>query len=145
MVPEGSSPYSREPATCPCPSPDQSSPASPSHFHQIYFNIILSPTSGSSKWSLSLRFPYKKSCIHLSSPQTYYMPRQSHFLDLTTGIIFGEEYRSLSSSICSLLYSPVTSSHLGPNILLGTCSQTPSAYAPSSRWSQTHNLVAVIL
>ena len=32
----------------------------------------------------------------------------------------GEEYISLSSSICSFLYSPVTSSLLGPNILLNT-------------------------
>jgi hypothetical protein len=32
----------------------------------------------------------------------------------------GEEYRSFSSSLCSLLHSPVTSSLLGPNILLNT-------------------------
>ena len=30
------------------------------------------------------------------------------------------EYRSLSSSLCSFLHSPVTSSPLGPNILLST-------------------------
>ena len=30
----------------------------------------------------------------------------------------GEQYRSLSSSLCNFLHSPVTSSHLGPNILL---------------------------
>jgi len=29
----------------------------------------------------------------------------------------GEEYKSFSSSLCSLLHSPVTSSLLGPNIL----------------------------
>jgi hypothetical protein len=34
--------------------------------------------------------------------------------------IFGEEYRSLNSSLCSFLHYPVTSSHLGPNILLST-------------------------
>jgi hypothetical protein len=39
---------------------------------------------------------------------------------LITWIIFGDEYRSLSSSLCSLLYSPVASSLLGPNILLST-------------------------
>jgi hypothetical protein len=39
---------------------------------------------------------------------------------LITRIIFGDEYRSLSSSLCSLLYSPVTPSHLGPNIPLST-------------------------
>jgi hypothetical protein len=39
---------------------------------------------------------------------------------LITRIIFGDEYRSLSSSLCSLLHSPVASSLLGPNILLST-------------------------
>ena len=42
----------------------------------------------------------------------------SILLDLITQIIFGEQYRSLSSSLCSLLHSPVTSSLLGPNTLL---------------------------
>jgi hypothetical protein len=32
----------------------------------------------------------------------------------------GEEYRSFSSSLCNLLHSLVTSSLLGPNILLNT-------------------------
>jgi hypothetical protein len=32
----------------------------------------------------------------------------------------GEEYRSWSSSLWSFLYFPVTSSHLGPNVLLST-------------------------
>jgi hypothetical protein len=32
----------------------------------------------------------------------------------------GEEYKSFSSSLCSLLHSPVTSSLLGPKILLNT-------------------------
>jgi hypothetical protein len=39
---------------------------------------------------------------------------------LITRIKFGDEYRSLSSSLCSLLQSPVASSLLGPNILLST-------------------------
>ena len=34
--------------------------------------------------------------------------------------ILGEEYKSFSSSLCNLLHSPVTSSLLGPNILLNT-------------------------
>ena len=42
------------------------------------------------------------------------------FLDLITRPIFGKQYRSLSFSSCSLLHSPVTSSLLGPNILLYT-------------------------
>jgi hypothetical protein len=39
---------------------------------------------------------------------------------LITRIIFDDEYRSWSSSLCSLLHFPVTSSFLGPNILLST-------------------------
>jgi hypothetical protein len=34
--------------------------------------------------------------------------------------MFGYEYRSLSSSLCSLLHSPVTPSLLDPNTLLST-------------------------
>jgi hypothetical protein len=34
--------------------------------------------------------------------------------------ILGQQYRSLSSSLCNFLHSPVTSSLLGPNILLNT-------------------------
>jgi hypothetical protein len=41
---------------------------------------------------------------------------------LTTQIIFGEEYRSLSSSLCNVLHSPVNLSSLGPNIFLSTLS-----------------------
>ena len=40
--------------------------------------------------------------------------------NLITRIIFGEHYRSLSSSLCNFLHSPATSSHLIPNILLNT-------------------------
>jgi hypothetical protein len=39
---------------------------------------------------------------------------------LITRLIFGDQYRSLSSSLCSLLHSPVTPSPLGPNIPLST-------------------------
>jgi len=34
--------------------------------------------------------------------------------------MLGKQYRSLSSSLCSFLHSPVISSHLGPIILLST-------------------------
>jgi len=40
--------------------------------------------------------------------------------DLSIRTIYGEQHRSLSSSLCSFLHSPVTSSLLGPNILLNT-------------------------
>ena len=39
-------------------------------------------------------------------------------LDFTTRTTLGKEYRSLSSSLCNYLHSPVTSSLLGSNTLL---------------------------
>ena len=40
MEHEGSLPHSQQPATCPYPEPDQSSPYLPTHFFKIHFNII---------------------------------------------------------------------------------------------------------
>ena len=61
-----------------------------------------------------------KPCTYLSSPQTCYMPPPPHLIlhNVITQKILHEEYRSLSSSLCSFHHSPVTSSLLGPNILL---------------------------
>ena len=47
-------------------------------------------------------------------------PAHLILLDFITRTIFCEQYRPLSSSLCSFLHSPVTSSLLGPNILLNT-------------------------
>ena len=40
LEPEGSSPYSQVPATCPYPEPTPSSPHNPPHFLKIHLNII---------------------------------------------------------------------------------------------------------
>jgi hypothetical protein len=48
------------------------------------------------------------------------MPHPSHFFYLITWIISGEQYRSLSYSLCSFIHSPFTSSLARPNILLST-------------------------
>jgi hypothetical protein len=59
MEPEGSLLQSQVSAACPYPRPDQSSPCPPSHFLEINLNIILASTPGSSKLSISLRFPHQ--------------------------------------------------------------------------------------
>ena len=41
MQPEDSLPHWQQPATCPYPEPDRSSPCLPCHFCKIRFNIIL--------------------------------------------------------------------------------------------------------
>jgi len=75
-----------------------------------------------------------KPCIHLPRPYICYMPPHL-ILDLITWTILVEEYRSLSSSLCSFLHSRVTPSLLSSNILLSTVfSQTPSIYVSPSVW-----------
>jgi len=59
-------------------------------------------------------------------------PTHLILLDLITQTILGEEYRSLSSTLCSFLHFPVKSSLLGPNISSAPYAQTPSAYDPPS-------------
>jgi hypothetical protein len=76
----GSLPHSQKPATCLSPEPHQSSPRPPSHILKIHLNIILPSTPGSSKWSLSLRFP-QQNPVYTSTlpPYVLYTPPISFF------------------------------------------------------------------
>jgi hypothetical protein len=78
MEPKGSLPHLQGPATCSYLEPARSSPYTHITLHEDPFNIILPSTPGSTKWSLSLRFPYQNPVYASPLPHTRYMPRQSH-------------------------------------------------------------------
>ena len=91
-----------------------------SHVLKILFNIILPSTPGCSKWSLSFRFPHQNPVCTSPINHKCYMPRPFHSsrFDHLKSVWSG--LQSFSSSLCNFLYSPLTSSFLGPNILLCT-------------------------
>ena len=120
MEPQGSLPHSQTFATFPILG--QPNPVHIPTFHllEIHPNIIHTSTPRSPQWSPSFRFPHQDPIHPLSSPIRATCPAYLILLDFMTRTILGEQYRSLSSSLCNLLHSLITSSLLGPNILLNT-------------------------
>ena len=91
-----------------------------SHLLQIHPNIIHPSTPRSPQWALSLRFPQQDPIHPPPLTHMHHMPSPSHSSLFYHPHNTGEEYKSFSSSLCSLLHSPGTLSLLGPNILLNT-------------------------
>jgi len=124
MEPQGSSPHSQVTVTCLYPLPARSSPyPHTSHFLKIQRSILIlySHLSLGLPSDLFLSgFPTKTLYTPLLSPIRATCPVHRILLDFITRKVLNEQYRSLSFSVFSFLHSPVTSSLLGPNILLNT-------------------------
>ena len=91
-----------------------------SHLLEIHPNIIDPSTPRSFQWFPSLLLPHQDPTHTPLFTHSATCPAHHILFDFITRTISGEEYRSFSSSLYNLLHSPVTSSLLGPNILLNT-------------------------
>ena len=74
-----------------------------SHLLEIHPYTIHPATPRSPQWSSSLRFPHQDPIHPHFSPIRATCPAHLLLLDLITRTILGEEYKSFSSSLCSLL------------------------------------------
>jgi len=89
-------------------------PDYPSYYHRPIYDCVF--------YAVSFHYisPLKP-LMHFFFPIiTCYMPRLHIILNLTTPILLGEEYRSLSYSLFCVIYTLGTSSFLGSYILLHT-------------------------
>ena len=121
MEPEGSLPHPQVSTTYHYPEPHQSIPCPHILFHE-YSSDYYFPIYATVFQVVSFhQVPYQNP-VYAPLLSPIRATRPSHFilLDLITWILFGEEYRSLNSSLCNFLHSPLTPSLIGPHILLST-------------------------
>jgi len=119
---------------CPPPVPilSQIDPAHAptSKFLRIHVNIILPSTPGSSKWSLSFRFPHQNLVYISPLYKTCYMLRPAHFPRFDHP---NHMWRGLQTTKLLIMQFSPLSCYLFP--LRPTYSQTPSVYVPPSKWA----------
>jgi hypothetical protein len=88
MEPEGSLPRSQQPATCPCPEPDQS------NFLKVLLILTSNLNLGLPDDLFPLGFPIKTLYIPSLYPLRATYPANLILFNLIAQIIFGDEYRS---------------------------------------------------
>ena len=135
MKPEGSLPCSQLPTICPYPEPVYSSPCPPtlptnrtlwrsSFILSSHLRLGLPGACrvlvGKPEGKSTLSFPHQHPACTSPLPHSCYMRSPSHSRFDHTKNIYGGEYKSVSCPLCNFLHSLVTSSLLGPNILLST-------------------------
>jgi hypothetical protein len=97
----------------------------PHSFFQINFNIILQSKSRSTKWLLTCRSCKQHfACISDLSLKCYILPLFHQY-----NKVF-DEFKLHSSSVCSFIESPVTSSPWTQIFSLTSCSQSHSTCFP---------------
>ena len=120
METEGSLPHSQQSTICPYSEPYQRSPCPPPNPWRSTLILSSHLSSAIPSGLFSSGIPTKTLYAAVVFDICTKWPVHLILIDLITQIIFEEEYRSWSSSLCGLLHSPVISSPSAPNTFLCT-------------------------